>query len=432
MLPDQSLENNNSKRSAWLVFFIYLTIFMNSYVFFREPFEFQFGYIVFLFLFPYYIRTYGGNRNLFFIFFILLLVGIGNVLMGNNTGALFFKVFLGLVMSYFFYYYVVLDFDKDVEQLFKWYLKGAYICALLGIFQFISFQVGFTTGYTFGAIFNKWGFAPGGIFGIRVNSIFSEPTNLASVLSAAFFVSLYNLSRKETYGLTRLQSIAVVLVYFLSFSGLGQGGIFLTLLFMAVSYGLARYILVAIPAAIIIFNFLYANVKDFRERLDGLVSLFSGGDFQLGKTHGSSFILYNNFHVALENFKTNFVFGTGIGSHPVAFEKHSLAKGIKVYGFNSNSADANSMFLRLVSETGLFGVLIFMFIMIKFYVKRDENNETYHWLVSNSILIMMLLNLFRQGHYFLHGFPFFMILYYYNYMSYKKHLETGALLYKET
>jgi hypothetical protein len=39
---------------------------------------------------------------------------------------------------------------------------------------------------------------------------------------------------------------------------------------------------------------------------------------------------------------------------------------------------------------------------------------------------MVLLNLFRQGHYFLNGFPFFVMLYVFNYYSYQNFLETGV------
>ena len=407
------------------VIFIYLSVFINSFVFFKEPFEFYFGYIIFIILLPGFIIKYGFNGNLFFVFMILLVTGIVNVFLGNNTTALFFKVFTGLALSYFFYYYVVVDFNYDIERLFTWYLKGAYIVALIGILQFVSFKIGFTPGYNFRWIFNKWGFSPGGIFGIRVNSIFAEPTHLGTVLSAAFFVSVYNLLRKETFYLTRFQSIVIIIVYILSFSSLGQTGIFLTFLFLAINFGLVRYVILLIPAAFVLFNSLYNNVSDFKSRFDGLIHLFSGEDFKLGETHGSAFILYNNYRVAIENFKTNFVFGTGIGSHPVAFEKFSIASHIKIWGFNLNSADANSMLLRLISETGLFGVCIFLFIVFRFFVRRQENNESFHWLVSNAILVMILLNLFRQGHYFLNGFPFFVMLYVFNYYSYQNFLETG-------
>ncbi len=428
MLSHQINATQVKQHSPLVILFIYLSIFINSYVFFKEPFEFYVGYIIFILLLPGFIIRYGFNGNLFFIFFTLLVTGIFNVFFGNNTTNLFFKVYLGLFMSYFFYYYIVLDFNYDVEKLFRWYLVGCYIAALIGIVQFISFKIGFGPGYNYRWVFNKWGLSPGGLFGIRVNSVFAEPTYLGAVLSAAFFVSLYNLFRRETYGISRFQSIVIIVVYLLSFSSLGQTGIFLSVLFLAINFGMLRYVVVVVPVIIILFNVLYKNVIDFRDRLDGLIVLFSGGEFRLGKTHGSSFILYNNYHVALENFKTNFVFGTGVGSHPVAFEKFSIAKDIKVYGFSSNSADANSMLLRLISETGIFGVLIFLFVIIKYYVKRNPVDDTYHWLISNAILVMILLNLFRQGHYFLNGFPFFMVIYIFNSVLYKNYLAEKAEL----
>ena len=421
---------DRDRKNFWIVLAVYLSIFINSYVFFKEPFEFYIGYIIYIFLLPNFIIRFGFNKNMFFIFLILFITGITYVFFGNNTYAQFFKVYVGLFLSYFFYYYVILELDYDIDQLFKWYLKGSYFAAVIGIFQFISFKLNFKPGYNFHWILNKWGFITGGNFGIRINSIFAEPTHLGAVLSAAFFVALYNVIRRETYGLTRFQSIVIIIVYGLSFSGLGQIGIFLSFIFLAISFGLVRYIIVLIPLVLFGFNFLYNNVNEFKDRLDSTFGLFFGGEkFELGVTHGSSFILYNNYIVAFENFKTNFLFGTGVGSHSTAFEKYSIAKDIVQWGFNLNSADANSMFLRLVSETGLFGVGIFMIIMIKCYVKRNVNYLTYHWLVSNGILIMILLNLFRQGHYFLNGFPFFVILYYYNSVSYKNHQELNPLEY---
>ncbi|MGZ3899736.1 MAG: hypothetical protein ACXVNM_12865 [Bacteroidia bacterium] len=419
-----------TRSNFWIIVFIYLSIFINSIVFFKEPFEFYFGYLIYIVLLPGFISKYGLNRSLFFIFLVLLITGIANVALNNNTFTLFFKVFTGLMLSYFFYYYVILEFNSNVDQLFKWYLKGAYIAAIIGLIQFISYQIGFELGYNYNWILNKWGVVKGGNFGIRINSIFGEPTHLGAVMAGAFFISLYNVIRKETYFLSKFQSVVIIVVYILSFSGLGQAGIFLSLIFLSISFGFIRYIFILIPVGIVLFNILYNNVSDFRERYQSTVDLFSNGKFVLGKTHGSSFILFNNYNVALENFKTNFLFGTGIGSHPVAFEKYSLAKEIKVYGFNLNSADANSMLLRLISETGLFGVLIFLVIIFKCYVRRDAENETYHWLISNAILIMILLNLFRQGHYFLNGFPFFVLLYYFNWASHVKYLQKPATLLK--
>lgn len=416
-----------SRSDILLVVFIYISIFINSYTFFQEPFEFYFGYLVFVIMLPVFLFRYGVNRPLFGIFLILLLIGVLNILLGNNTSALFFKVFTGLMLSYFFYYYVILEYSYNIELLFYWYLKGCYIAAWIAIFQFISFLLGFAYGYDFSYYLNKWSLSPGGVFGLRVNSVFAEPTHLASVFSAAFFVSVFNMLRKETMYITRFQSIIIIVVYILSFSGLGQAGIFITFVLLAISFGLFRYLIVFVPLLIGLFSVLYSNVTDFQERFDSLVALFTGEEFKLGETHGSSFILYNNYHVTTENFKNNYLFGSGIGSHPVAFERYSLAKNIKTFGFNLNGSDANSMFLRLVSETGIFGTAIFLFIVFRCYVRRNIENETYHWLISNSLLVMILLNLFRQGHYFLNGFPFFVLLYIYNWIDHNNTKNEGLV-----
>lgn len=174
-----------------------------------------------------------------------------------------------------------------------------------------------------------------------------------------------------------------------------------------------------VPILIVFFNFLYSNVNEFKDRYDGIVQLFSGEEFKLGKTHGSSFILYNNAIVTIENLKSNLLFGGGIGSHPVAFNKYSIAKNWKVKGFNNNSADASSMMLRLLSETGLTGSLLFIIFIFKCYVRYNPEYSSYNWLISNAILVLIILNLLRQGNYILLGFPFFVLLYYYNYIDFK-------------
>ncbi len=408
-----------NRANFWKVLFIYVSIFINSYVFFKEPFEFYLGYIIYIFLLPGFIIRYPINKSMVGIFIILIINGVLNIVLGNDTSAQFIKIFFGLLLSYFFYYYVINEFKFDIEQLFIWYMYGCYISALIGLFQYISFLVGFKTGLHLFYVLNKWGPHIGGTLGIRINSIFAEPTHLATVLSAAFFVSVYNMFSLNTFGLSRKKCAIIITVYLMSFSGVGQISIFLTLFFLAISYGLIRYILILIPVTIVLFNYLYANVAEFKSRLDGMISMFSGEEFKLGETHGSSFILYNNYVVALKNFATSPIFGAGIGSHPVAFEKYSIAKNMVVWGFNLNGADANSMFLRLLSETGLFGLGIFLMIIIKCYVKKTAYTKTNNWLISNAILIMILLNLFRQGHYFLNGFPFFLMLYYYNSVAYR-------------
>ncbi|MCX8081214.1 MAG: hypothetical protein N3F09_08265 [Bacteroidia bacterium] len=348
------------------------------------------------------------------------------ILLGYNTSGFFFKVFIGLFLSYIFYDNVIKLFNFDLNTLFKWYLKGALWVSYIGLFQLISWLLHFKKGYELFGLLNKWGISPGGIFGIRINSIYCEPTHYGAFMAAAFFAAVYSIlpikkNMQNYYNIH--EAVIVIVIYFLTSSGLAQYGILLTGLLLFLHFGVIRYFVVFIPIIILGFNIIYNNVDEFKQRMDGLVDLFIHNKFTLGKTHGSSFILYNNYVVAFKNFWSNPVFGTGIGSHPVAFEKYSLAKNFKVEGFNNNSRDANSMFLRLVSETGLFGTTLFLVLTFKGFVRRQPDIPDHFWVISSGCLIIILLNLFRQGHYFFNGFPFYFLLYIYNKIKFKEFIQ---------
>jgi len=71
------------------------------------------------------------------------------------------------------------------------------------------------------------------------------------------------------------------------------------------------------------------------------------------------------------------------------------------------------MFLRLMSETGLYGLAIMLMLLFKSWIARSNAIDDETWVMSNGIAIIILLYLLRQGHYFLNGFPLFLWLYYY-------------------
>lgn len=406
-----------------ILFLIYVSVFVNSYVFAQQPVEIYFGYVVFVLLLPFFMLRHKVPGYFLVIFMILLLAGITNIILGHNTFPQFLKVFLGVLFSYLFYYYVVVQFDFNVERLFQFYLLGCYIVAVIGVIQFVSYQVHFEPGYDYSWLLNKWGVLVGGNFGIRVNSIFGEPTHFGACVSAGAFVSIFNLISKKPYYLSRLQSAVILIAYLLTFSGLAYFGLFIAILILLINFGFVRYVLVFAPLLIAAFSYLYANVPEFRERFTSTIDIFETGKFRIGKTHGSSIILYNNYRIAFENFSTNFLVGTGLGSHPIAFEKYSITKKVEQRGFDLNSQDANSMLLRLISETGLFGTILMLGVVFKHFIRRNPYLDVpdHFWIISGAIFTMVAVNFLRQGHYFLNGFPFFIWLYYFNHVNYRKY-----------
>jgi len=398
----------------WFVIIsIFMSIFISSYRFFTSPFEAYFSYLVFLMFFPIFFVKFGIPRAPVILFLPLLIAGVTYSAMGLNTSGQFFKIFIGFFSSVLFYHYVLELFQFNLKTLYKYYMVAAVIISILGLIQLSSFWVGFRPGYDFRWIgFNKWGVVRGGL-GIRVNSIFSEPAYFAASIGPAFFTAIYNWASPKSLFISRKWSLFIILAYLGTFSSVGIIGVFLVILLLLVNFGFFKYAIFFVPLSVIVFNYSYENVTEFQDRYDGTVEIFSTGNYKSYEINGSSFVLYNNYHVALENFKRNPILGTGLGSHPTAFDKYSLTNLEGAVEIDFNKMDANSMFLRLMSETGLYGLFVMLFLVVKCWVPKQRTGETELWVMSNSVLIIILLSLLRQGHYFLNGFPFFLWLYYY-------------------
>jgi hypothetical protein len=362
--------------------------------------------------FPVFFAKYGMPRAPVLLFMPLFLSGVLYTLIGLNTPQQFYKVFIGFFASVLFYHYVVEQFAFKIKELFHVYVRFSFWIAVIGLFQVSSYLVGFRYGYDYTWLFNKWYFIAGGV-GLRLNSIFGEPAYFAATISPAFFLSVYNFTVPKPLFITRRQSIVIIVAYVLTFSSLGILGIFLSALLLLLNLGFFRYAILFVPASIFLFNYSYENVPEFRDRYDGTFEIFSTANYKSYDINGSSFVLYNNYHVALENFKRNPIFGTGLGSHPIAFDKYSLTNLEGAVEIDFNKMDANSMFLRLMSETGIYGLFVMTFILIKFWVWKQRTTDDAMWVMSNGIAVMILLYLIRQGHYFLNGFPFFLWMFYY-------------------
>lgn len=392
---------------------IMLSIFIWSYIFFKTPFEGYFAYVVIFMFLPFYLIRFPFPKGALLIFLPPLVAGFLSIQNGDNETALFIKIFVGFFLSVVFYKYVFDAFDYNLEKLYKLYLIGAFTASIIGIIQLVSYNVGFEPGYNYRWIFNKWGLSRGGL-GLRINSVFSEPSYFAATLAPAFFTSIHNLITGKNKFISKRQAIIIAVTYPLTFSTLGIIAMFISALLLLINFGFFRYAVVVGPLLVVGYNYAYENIPEFRERIDGTTNVFTDEDMQdINLVHGSSFVLYNNYVITMENFKRNPFFGTGLGSHPVAFDRYSLTNRAGVLKIDFNKADANSMFLRLLSETGLYGVTVMLVFLLRNFTSRQNSANDTNWLISNSVLTVILVYLARQGHYFFNGLPFFIWMYYF-------------------
>jgi hypothetical protein len=382
-------------------------------VLYKTPVEFYPGYISYAFL-PLFFFRYGPAVFPLAICTFFYLVGLIFIPSGLNTFQQLNKVTLGFLLSLSFFEYVMRGFDFDVKEIFTFYIKCALVVSIIALIQYSSYQIGFSPGYNYRWLFNKWGVIVGE-GGLRVNSLFSEPAYYAASMSPAFFVAVYNvINRKSPVFLTVFQSVLIIIAYPLTRSSVGIFGIILTLILLVVNSGFIRYGLFIAPLLFFGFNYAYKNIVDFRDRVDGTFEIYNTGNVYSYDIHGSSFVLYNHTHIATENFKDHPLFGTGLGSHEMAFNNYSLTNLQGVVDIEFNKADANSMALRLMSETGLAGMLFFgLFFLFNWLIKPYAVSDEY-WIINNACFLIISLQLLRQGNYYYCGFPFFLWLYYYS------------------
>lgn len=412
--------NNNEQISLLFKIILFVSLFSSSFIFFKYPFEFYFHYIIFIFLIPLFLLKFGFPRLVFNVLILPFFVGLINVLLGNYQLFDFIKVLGGLTATILFFYHFINYSNFKINILFDLYIKFCYFISLIGFIQLISFRIGFFWGYDYSWLFNKWGVIKGGIIGIRINSILAEPSQLAIVISPAIYVAIRNLIRKESFILNKYQSILILIVLIFTTSTVGYFGFLLSLILVTEGFKL-RYLAIGFLISLFLYQITYNNIYEFKSRVDSAFGLWIDNDFSILNTNNSSFVLYNNLHIAKENLIENPVFGTGIGSHEAAFNKHSLTGKVIQYDFAFNKKDGNSLFIRLCTETGLVGVVfIIIFILKGFVYKPNNETQIINLIISQSIFVLIILSFIRQGNYMLNGLPFLFLLYYYNFQTYKE------------
>ena len=391
-------------------------------MFFKIPFEFYFYYIFVLILLPFFFVKYGVPKYLLQILALPFLVGLFYILTGENLPFTFLKVFGGVFITSLFFYGWIQHFKTDVQIIFKWYCYSCWVLVIIGIIQTFSFLVGFKYGYDFSWFLNKWGFVEGGVIGLRVNAILSEPTYLATALAPVIYVSIHNIISKSTYLFNKFQSMLILIIAILTTSSIGYLGILISILLCTQTIRI-RYIFFGTIISAFAFNLAYNNVKDFRSRVDAAKGLWINDDYGITNTNNSSFVLFNNLHIAKENLKRHPIFGTGLGSHETAFKKFTLTKTLLPYDFEFNIKDGNSLFIRLCTETGLLGLGFILLILVRgFIYKVNSQNEDMlkHKIISQSLFVLLVLVFIRQGNYMLNGLPLLFLLYHYNGAQYKR------------
>ena len=424
------------------------SVFMDDFFFFRNPFDFYYYYLIYLvFIITVIIRNQRLNLlPRWFTWFMLVLYAISLAVCNayDTLGFHLVKQFLGITYSAIAFYLLLKSNQFNIMKIFNIYLNVAFWVALWGLFVEALLLNGIQ-------ITQKVKTTTTGLY--RVYSIMGEPYFLAVALMPALYYCLYRLINEAEYryNIANLIKGGVIFVCFvLTFSSAGYMGLILMVVmymysanYFSIIEGRLKFFLM--PLIIIMFFAFYNNLKDafyeFQVRVDDTLTMFQSEDGgidvkKMSKVNSSTFALYTNYIIAKESFQRNPLFGSGLGSHPInydiTFAKYFPTDFTERFG-TFNKFDANSLFLRLMSETGLFGLFMLFFFLFRFFMgKKQMKNPQLRELniVNQGIFILIVVRLVRTGSYFGNGFFLFIFMYYYTYQIAKGNIKVPWIKYQ--
>ncbi|MFT3949703.1 MAG: O-antigen ligase family protein [Agriterribacter sp.] len=392
------------------------------------PFDLYYYYPVFiLFLITQLLQT--GKIAILPSWFM---IGLGVIFAGsvfitwfkNILGFELLKQVFGLVFTSLVYYNVLFVLKFDVKRIFNYYLVFAFWVALHGVIDNILHYVGIHL--------TKVNLAGPGLY--REYGIMGEPFYLALALTPA--IVYYLCYFKLTWKSKKLVFLVTSGCYLLTYSSIAVTGfvlgIFMSLYinnYFSAQRGKIILAPLLITPVILLTSYLVNNIGLINARFYDTTSLFLSSQIkadEAGKSNASTFALYTNYAIARDSFLESPLLGSGLGSHPIIYEttflKYFPPRYLTMYG-NQNQQDANSKFLRLMSETGLVGLILFFIAFIRFFAsKRKMVSEELKNLgaINYAIFVYIVLCLIRNGNYINVGFFFFFFLYYVSWYNIQK------------
>ena len=278
------------------------------------------------------------------------------------------KQIVNIGFSGIVFYYFIWHENFDLEELFRKYTVFSKIVLVIGFVQVFLFSIGlgswFIACFPYLNIDNTT---------FRLQSVTQEPSSIAFTFAPVVFLSLYNLFYWKCYLINKKWSLLFLIGYLLTQSSVAYIGILcmLSLLyFKNFTYRKLQLAFFAFAGIAMIGYAAYRFIPFIKIRVDdtiyGISNDFTAGDTYL-RVNISTYALLSNYYVARRSFEENPLTGNGLGTHELVYDRF-IPPHMRAY-FSLNRQDANSMGLRLVSETGLVGLFAFCFFTIKYKLK---------------------------------------------------------------
>lgn len=370
------------------------------------------GSLVFLFIIL-VIKCFKERKIKYSVIYLIVLVillihSVFNLIFENTTLFSFSKQLVGITISWFAFLNLCNSYSS--LKLIKMYYRVSFYIAIFGIIQNIAWLIKIPFIYDLSWIISGYKYSTelNGLL-LRTTSICGEPAALAMGLLPAVYLSIKCLFQyNDSLVKNKLMSLIILICFISTFSSLGYIGLGISMLFIIIKSKLSLRKIMLLMISVLAIVYLYRYIPGFKMKLDdtvlGVLNSHNHTSINL-----SSYTLVENMKISLQEFFQTWGVGSGIGSYGIISRKY-------VIGNLLNADDANSMFLRCLAELGILGVFSIIYFIYKYYVKRQRGFYTD---ISTSIVVLFLIKLLRQGHYFHGAFYFFVVLYIINYKEFK-------------
>ncbi len=304
--------------------------------------------------------------------------------LGPDTLAQYSKEVTGIIVVSFYFYLFFRTSKWPVLHIFGIYASAAFWVSLLGILIFVAKLVAMHEIS-------------------RVQSVLLEPAHFATIVLPALY---YYASTRAECRFRKFRLATIFSAVVLSVSAVGFLGLLLSaaLLLRKKPFGLLLAPLAVGALALV----AYSGSEDVRMRVDDTFRSITS--LEIAGANLSTYALLSNAYVALRAVEERPIFGYGVGGHVIAHAKY-IGDLPEAAAFgemsNLNAQDANSLFLRTVSEFGLVGVAFLFLFLLRFWAKGTSEAAS----VNSAVFVYLFLYLLRGGNWFSPELYFFVWTY---------------------
>lgn len=327
------------------------------------------------------------------------------------------KQIINIAMFTLVFYYLIAHENYSLERLFRKYVIIAKIILVIGFIQVAAFCLGF--GDKFVAIFP---FLNQTNISYRFQSLSEEPSMIGLTFGPIVFLALHNVFYKTNFFISKIWGWLFIAAYVLTLAST----CFVTLILMLLVLYLKDFtrlkaaLFFGFAGGIVAFSIVaYYQIPLIKVRVDDTVYALKE-DFKNPDVYThvnlSTYAIISNFIVTKTSIAENPLFGRGLGTHEASYQEY-LPAHMKEY-YQLNAKDANSMALRLLSETGLVGFFAFLYFVAHFYQRSRrsfDQSQTFMWVLNAGIAVIIASALLRHGNYTSSGKVLFLLMYYYSY-----------------